>query len=236
MTRDDFSLRIKDSVAKRVALRCSNPACNAPPSRPHSIPDKALNIGVASHITAAAPNGPRFDSTLTQEQRTSIENSIWLCQNCAKLVDNDTNRFTVVTLKNWKQNAEAIASEGVGLDVIEARNMLPQPASAIHAPIPRIADLPYDLAREKLIQAGWQPRKRSWTHTSDPNVQAGNGLHFWSKGYWEIINAWPTGLGQCTFAFRDVYGNFLTVVTLGEADDEAGHHACVSNWYFTKSE
>jgi hypothetical protein len=77
---------------------------------------------------------------------------------------------------------------------------------------------------------------RHWSHGSDPNFQAGNGYEFWSKGYWEIIHAWPTGLSRCTFAFHDVYGNFLTVMTEGEEDATAGWHARVSNWFFTKEE
>jgi len=236
MARDDFSAPVKDTLAKRVALRCSNPICNEPTSGPHIESNKSVNVGIASHITAAAPNGPRFDPALTSEQRASIENAIWLCQKCAKLVDTDTHRFTVASLRAWKANAEAKALRGIGGIDVEVHNLLPQPASANHTPIPRIADLPYDVARQMLINAGWQPRSRHWSHGSDPNVQAGNGLHFWKKGYWELINAWPTGLGQCTFAFHDVYGNLLTVVTIGEADEETGHEAHVCNWYFTEED
>ena len=97
-----------------------------------------------------------------------------------------------------------------------------------------MAGLTYDDARARLLAAGWQPRMRHWSHGSDPNVQAGNGCEFWKRGYREIINAWPTGLGQCTFAFHDVYGNFLTVMTEGEEDSIEGWHARVSNWFFAK--
>lgn len=232
MARDDFPASVKDVLAKRVALHCSNPACNEATSGPHSEADRSVNVGVASHITAAAPNGPRFDPSLTSKQRSDIENAIWLCQRCAKLVDSDIPRFTVATLKKWKNNAEAKALRALG--AVGDQSLVPQPLSVIHTPIPRIADLSYDTAREMLIQAGWQPRRRHWSHGSDPNVQGGNGLHFWQKGYWELINAWPTGLGQCTFAFHDVYGNFLTVATVGEADEESGYEAHVCNWYFTE--
>jgi hypothetical protein len=50
---------------------------------------KPLILGVAAHITAASPDGPRYDQNLSSEQRKSPDNGIWLCQNCAKLVDND---------------------------------------------------------------------------------------------------------------------------------------------------
>lgn len=39
---------------------------------------------------------------------------LWLCQNCAKLVDNDTARFPETTLREWKQNAETEALASVG--------------------------------------------------------------------------------------------------------------------------
>jgi hypothetical protein len=71
---------------------------------------------VAAHITAAAVSGPRFDAALTVEQRRSVENGIWLCQNCAKLVDNDPARYSVRVLSEWKDRAEASA-----LAEIEAR-------------------------------------------------------------------------------------------------------------------
>lgn len=230
MARDDFSAPVKDALAKRVAFRCSNPNCNVTTSGPHSEATRSVNLGVASHITAAASGGPRFDASLSIEERAGIDNGIWLCQRCAKLVDSDLGLYSVPLLKNWKVGAEAAALRALNgaLD----REFFPQPLSAIHAPIPKIAGLPYDTARELLLEAGWQPRSRHWSHGGDPNVQAGNGLHFWQKGYWELINAWPTGLAQCTFGFHDVYGNLLTIATVGEVIDEIGATAHVRNWYF----
>jgi hypothetical protein len=77
--RDDFSLDIKDLLAKRVGMRCSNPNCRRVTSGPQEDPRKSINIGVAAHITAAAPKGPRFDKNLTAEERRSPDNGIWLC-------------------------------------------------------------------------------------------------------------------------------------------------------------
>ena len=34
-------------------------------------PNKIINIGVAAHICAAAPGGPRYDSAMTEEERKS---------------------------------------------------------------------------------------------------------------------------------------------------------------------
>ena len=73
---------------------------------PNSIENKATNIGVAAHITAASPGGPRFDGALTQEDRSSISNAIWLCQSCSKLIDSDTSKYTVKLLNGWKKEVE----------------------------------------------------------------------------------------------------------------------------------
>lgn len=232
--RDDFSSRTKETLAKRVGHRCSNPDCRRATSGPHEDFGRAVNIGVAGHITAAAAGGPRYDSSLSPSQRSGISNGIWLCQICAKLIDSDVTRYTSEILYGWKREAEFQAD--AELTAPRMTDYLPQPASALHAAIPRMAGLTYHQARERLLDAGWQPRMRHWSHGNESNLRAGNGAEFWSAGYWEIINAWPTGLAQCTFAFHDVYGNYLTVLTKGEENAERGWHARVSNWFFTKDD
>src|ERR1041384_4967333 len=97
------------TVAARVNNRCSNPVCRAPTSGPQVDPTKALNIGVAAHITAASPGGPRYDPQLSSAERRHATNAIWLCQNCAKLIDNDPKRFSAVYLQRCKAAAEATA-------------------------------------------------------------------------------------------------------------------------------
>jgi hypothetical protein len=104
--RDDFSLKVKDTLSKRVGLRCSNPDCRVLTTGPNSLEDKATNIGVAAHITAAEQNGPRYVPSITRQERSSISNAIWLCQSCAKLIDNDTIKYTVEILRGWKTRAE----------------------------------------------------------------------------------------------------------------------------------
>jgi len=54
---------------------------------------------------------------MTPDERRSIENAVWLCQNHAKLVDNDTDGFPPELLKEWRSNAEAEARACVGSPV-----------------------------------------------------------------------------------------------------------------------
>ncbi len=112
--RDDFPEEVKRALAGRVANRCSNPECRAVTSGPQVDAAKALNVGVAAHITAASSAGPRHDPSLTPEQRRQAYNGIWLCQTCAKLVDNDPLRYSVGLLQEWKAKAEEAALSEIG--------------------------------------------------------------------------------------------------------------------------
>lgn len=107
--RDDFPANVIQTLGKRTGMRCSNPACRQLTSGPTAQPESAINVGVAAHITAASLGGPRYDGTLTPEKRSSIENGVWLCQTCAKLIDSDTTRYSVAHLCEWKKGAEAVA-------------------------------------------------------------------------------------------------------------------------------
>jgi hypothetical protein len=113
-TRDDFPEDVKRVLANRAANVCSNPRCGSTTSGPQEDPTKALNIGVAAHITAASPGGARYDDSLTPEQRKDARNGIWLCQNCAKLVDNDEAQFPVEYLRAWKSVREIEARMNIG--------------------------------------------------------------------------------------------------------------------------
>jgi hypothetical protein len=104
--RDEFPKPVVETLAKRVGNRCSNPGCRKRTSGPHTEDDKALNVGVAAHITAASPGGPRYEPSLTPDERKVIGNGIWLCQSCGKLVDNDEARYTKSLLIQWKKDAE----------------------------------------------------------------------------------------------------------------------------------
>lgn len=112
--RDEFSPSVKQTVANRVNLMCSNPDCRAGTGGPQLDPSKALNLGVAAHISAASPQGPRFDESMSNEDRKHADNAIWLCQNCAKLVDSDVARFPIRLLRKWKEAAEFAALSTLG--------------------------------------------------------------------------------------------------------------------------
>ena len=111
--RDDFPKAVVETLGRRVGFVCSNPSCDQATLGPHIDDETAVNIGVAAHITAASPRGPRYDPSLSSEQRRSAANGIWACQSCAKLIDSDDVRFTVALLKEWKGRAEHQALQRV---------------------------------------------------------------------------------------------------------------------------
>lgn len=127
--RDEFNKTTKDILAKRVGYLCSNPECRKLTIGPNVAQDKATSIGIAAHITAASAGGPRYDEDMTNEQRSHIDNGIWLCSNCATLIDKDKDSFPKEHLNEWKQTAEEEAyskingdlkTKGSGIPYIEA--------------------------------------------------------------------------------------------------------------------
>jgi|GEM_PF-595664 len=107
--RDNFSLKTKSTLAARVNHKCFNPACAVPTSGPAAQPNRAVNIGVAAHITAASPGGPRFNLLLSNDERSAIENAIWLCATCAKRIDDDVERYSEEVLGKWVVHSESAA-------------------------------------------------------------------------------------------------------------------------------
>jgi hypothetical protein len=118
--RDDFNDETKRTLAQRVGNRCSNPKCRRATSGPRTEHDLSVNIGVAAHIRAASPGGPRFDELMQTEERRNVQNGVWLCQVCAKLIDNDERRYSVEVVRGWKDDAELSAIRDLESRVIEA--------------------------------------------------------------------------------------------------------------------
>lgn len=65
-----------------------------------------MRIGIAAHISAAAsgPGARRYDPFLSAEQRSSIENGIWVCAGCSSIIDRDEVRFTTSVLHNLRRD------------------------------------------------------------------------------------------------------------------------------------
>lgn len=104
--RDDFLKQTITEVAKGVGYRCSNPDCARPTVAANAEQTGIVTIGVAAHICAASPGGPRYNTAQTRDARRGKENGIWLCQNCGRLIDADPVKFTIELLTGWKRTAQ----------------------------------------------------------------------------------------------------------------------------------
>ena len=113
MARDDFTKSVIETLKARVAHRCSNPECRVPTSAPSST-SKVNNIGVAAHICAASPGGPRYDRSMSSAERKDLSNGIWLCSNCSIDIDRDEKIYTVRSLKEWRNQAEESSRAELG--------------------------------------------------------------------------------------------------------------------------
>jgi hypothetical protein len=71
---------------------------------------------------------------MTPNERKSIQNGVWLCKTCAKIIDTEEAAYPPETLRVWKRHAEAgavrdsaVSVDQTGLllaDIIAARELL----------------------------------------------------------------------------------------------------------------
>ncbi|OOQ61909.1 hypothetical protein [Mucilaginibacter pedocola] len=102
--RDDFETTVINIVKTQAAYICSNPDCRKLTIAP-SLTDenKVQYMGKVAHITAASPGGPRYDSSYSEAERTNINNAIFLCSNCADLIDKNKGiDYKKEVLFDWK--------------------------------------------------------------------------------------------------------------------------------------
>ena len=104
--RDDFSKTTALQIAKRAGWLCSLPTCRKPTVGATADGQGEINLGTAAHIYAAAPGGPRYDASMSVDERSSANNGIWLCRDHGKAVDSDVKEFTTERLREWKKLAE----------------------------------------------------------------------------------------------------------------------------------
>ena len=108
----DFKQKTKETLAKRAGQTCSNPDCRKNTSAPHTDNDKSINLGEAAHIKAARNGQARYDTDMTDDERSDISNGIWLCKECARKIDLDESKYSVELLYNWKKEHEEFIASG----------------------------------------------------------------------------------------------------------------------------
>ncbi|NLF11525.1 MAG: hypothetical protein GX597_07035, partial [Anaerolineaceae bacterium] len=138
--RDDFSAKTRRILAERAGYRCSK--CGKGTCGPGITSDRAVRVGVAAHIAAASPKGPRSDPGMTASQRKHPDNGIWLCAICAKKIDDDPAGYTAAMLREWRARAERRAAEAMARGA--PREPLPEPGTLPGpGPLPPGSRLPF---------------------------------------------------------------------------------------------
>lgn len=112
--RDGFSVRVKNAVAARAGWHCSFDGCPKLTVGPSDESSTAVtNIGVAAHISAAAPGGRRYRAEMSKEERAGIDNAVWLCADHASLIDRDEKTYSIDVLHAMKRRHEAACGMAV---------------------------------------------------------------------------------------------------------------------------
>ena len=148
ISRDEFRASTIREIAQRSGYRCSCPTCLRPTSGPDGGANTA-NIGVAAHICAAAPGGPRYDASQSPDERSAAGNGIWLCQTCSRLIDVDIASHSREKLYEWKTIAEMRAYLGLrGLSLVQGKSF-----PALEAKLPAlVGEMRVDLRENPFIR------------------------------------------------------------------------------------
>ena len=179
---------------------------------PETDPSSSVNVGVAAHITAASAGGPRFDPNLSNKERASAANGIWLCQNCAKLIDSDLAAYPAHLLREeWKARAEQDARARLGKTKSRAGSHK-KLVAALKREQQLRDDLHHDLLKtppERMALPHGSGRSRKFAHseviihriddTSYPDIDESPGISGWFK--LEILDFYHNGL-DCIFGIE----------------------------------
>lgn len=98
-------------VIARSGDHCAYPECGLTLTiEAQAAGDRPKATGKVAHIAAASPGGPRYDPTMTEVQRGSADNLIYLCGPHHDAVDSQLDRHTRAFLVEAKaRHEEAVA-------------------------------------------------------------------------------------------------------------------------------
>lgn len=92
----EFAERTMKRLFALSGNACAYPRCSLP------IVDAGTVTGEICHIKARSAGGPRFDPTQTEEERHDFGNLILLCRHHHKVIDSETELYTVNALREMK--------------------------------------------------------------------------------------------------------------------------------------
>ena len=116
--RIEFDNKVKEVIRRRAGYRCCK--CGRTLVGPGATTSDSVELGQCAHIYAAKSSGPRGQSHLTEKQLKSVENGMYLCTHCHKLVDGKLHKkkYRAEQLLQIKAIHEYKIAVEIGNDVI----------------------------------------------------------------------------------------------------------------------
>jgi hypothetical protein len=100
-------MSVQLTAIKRLYLKsrnqCAMPKCTAPIMIGH------ISVGQICHIRARSKKGPRYDATMSPDDRDAYANLLLLCSTCHTLIDSDEKTYTPELLSEIKEIHERSA-------------------------------------------------------------------------------------------------------------------------------
>lgn len=200
-----------------------NIACWVFGSNPQKYMDFAKNVGLPVQRAQRCPNEYK-------ELQQAVNKM--LSPHFNQAFNNSRQRGVISSTQSYGGDANLPGSSGRGAQTVPESNCAP----AKHATVPVMTGLTYHQARVQLLAEGWQPLpiRSPSAAASDRSIYSGNGAIFLSNGYGgELESCAGAGNAACSMLFRDVYGNRLRVITVGEEIPAQNAYARVEGFGFT---
>lgn len=106
-------------LVQRSGDRCAFPDCRRILSADATGLDTTENLGEMAHIAGEKLGAARYDSNMTDKQRNSYENLIYLCPTHHTLIDKQVNTYSVQLLLEMKQEHEEWVKQSLTQAMIE---------------------------------------------------------------------------------------------------------------------
>ena len=111
-----IGLRAQKTLWGRAAGRCSIPDCRMHLFEDEESAGDPTLVGENCHIVADSDEGPRANKDMPQAERDAYPNLILCCRNHHKVIDSQTQKYTVEVLKEIKRDHEAWVIENLSVD------------------------------------------------------------------------------------------------------------------------
>lgn len=124
----------KEDVARRLQIlsgnKCAFPGCTTELLQSN---DADTWVGQVTHICAASPGGPRYDSRQTDDERNGFDNLMIMCATHNTVIDRNVEKYTVEVLRKMKNDHESQFRGNTEADTAIVEKILDEKAVGIRS-------------------------------------------------------------------------------------------------------